>query len=106
MDLLLQFCYKGEVQIPLTQAASVCKLAEVLGVKSVFHTMSDLGFKFKRSEVFKQGNTRLTCFEQKDNSRRLNLKTLFEQETLSDLQLISSNHSFKVEFGTQTKKCI
>jgi len=96
VELLLQFCYKGEVQIPFAQAANLCKLADVLGVKSLFHALSDLGFRQKRGEIFKQGNTRLSCFEQKDNSRRLNLKSLFELETLSDLQVISNNHAFKV----------
>ncbi|XP_059472417.1 RB-associated KRAB zinc finger protein-like [Neocloeon triangulifer] len=96
VELLLQFCYKGEVQIPRARATNLCRLAKMFGIKDLFNTIAELGYHRERQPVVKQGTTRLSCYEHKDTSKRLLFKSLFDRETLSDLQLISNDHTFKV----------
>ncbi|XP_065341980.1 zinc finger and BTB domain-containing protein 24-like [Cloeon dipterum] len=96
VELLLKFCYKGEVQIPHFQAMNVCKLAKIFGIKGLYDTVTLLGYHLDKPPVTKQGTTRLTSYEHNDTAKRLLFKSLFDRETLSDLQLISNDHTFKV----------
>jgi hypothetical protein len=97
VECLLRFCYKGEVEIARDRAPYIGRLAKILGIKDLYSMASGLGHQgdHQAESTCAKVMTKISCWEHRETTRKI-FRTLFEKESLSDIQLICSDHTFKV----------